>query len=199
MKKLISIVLLITVLCTLAACADKTPTNGENVLNSTQPPENGTATFSEGSEEGGVATLPEYGGKPVDTSKECVYEHGETEISFIIPASWEYEKVDASEESNNDGGLDLHPGEHSELVYKLRFSDEPVGLCGTGVTFDETELENGYKATICTESSTDGNKWMLIIPQDTPVYCTLEVSAEAKLVDECEAQVIEIMGTLTFN
>ena len=72
-------------------------------------------------------------------------------------------------------------------------------MCGTGVDFREIELPNGMKATLATETSREENGevvwWTLILPA-SPDQFTLHISAPQSLIDEHQAELDAMLGSL---
>ena len=102
---------------------------------------------------------------------------GFSSIRLSLPADWEYQEfLDDCRcaDSERCFGITFHPAGEEEAVFTLKCSAIPVGICGTGVTFEDVTFSGGLSATKCTE-----NDWTLFIFQNPAGNFTLEYSLDA--------------------
>lgn len=130
------------------------------------------------------------------TEKEAVeYHYQYANLSLQIPADWEYEIVPAEqteEDSNRTFGIRFWPMEEREFQLELFYWMDGIGLCGTGVTIDKIDFQNGMKATRYRESS-DGKLWFTMIYQDLPGTYAVSGNVPETLWEKYEKTVMEIL------
>lgn len=126
------------------------------------------------------------------------FSHDTIYISVKLPADWEYEIAEYDKEQET-GGIVFGPSECEDLRYKL-FYHSMFGLCATGVTIENLELENGTNITRFSETI-QGVLWRSIIfeyqndGEERGSY-VLMYGADEELAMEYEEKLQEIMETI---
>ena len=90
-----------------------------------------------------------------------------------VPDGWGWETNPCPAEMTGEAeelqpfGLVLFPEEAPDFTVEISCWPGFFGMCGTDVTFEQTELDNGAAATLAYEES-DGATWYTLIWKDTP-------------------------------
>lgn len=160
-------------------------------------------------------TIPEYQGtqivettadaQPLESTEQetqgnvkAEFSHDTIYISLELPADWDYEIVEY-DETQETCGIVFGPAEREDLRYEL-FYHSMYGICGTGVTIEELQLENGTNIWRYSETI-QGMLWRNIVFEyekdaDERGSYVLSYSADEKLVMEYEEKLQEIMETV---
>lgn len=159
MRRFLCILCALTLSLTLCACAAEKPENREAA------PETGKIQTAESGEK----TQPEKQ-MPGQTA---AYSCGYANMTVTLPEGWDYKIVEAGPtllSGTEDGrfGIRFWPEKKPEMTVSLLYSTQQIGLCGTGVTFEDVQLENGRKATKCTSGESGGSFWFCLIYTDVP-------------------------------
>ena len=159
MRRFSGMLCALTLALTLCACAVEKPETGKAA------PETGKIQTAESGEK----TQPEKQ-MPGQTA---AYSCGYANMTVTLPEGWDYEIVEAGPEllsGTEDGrfGITFRPEEKPEMVVSLQYSTQKIGLCGTGVTFEDVQLKNGRKATKCTSGESGRRFWFCLLYTDAP-------------------------------
>lgn len=118
-------------------------------------------------------------------------------IALELPDDWDYEIVEKDE--TESCGIVFGPKEHEELRYRLYYHTM-YGICATGVTIEELQLENGTNISRFSEII-EGMLWRDIVfecdnvPDKMGTY-VLNYSGDEKLVMEYEDILQDILETV---
>ncbi len=149
MKRLFCLVCAFALLAAMTACAPA----GRGLPEA--EPESGAPETSGSMQPGKEPEKTEE--KPVQTA---AFSSGCTNMTVRLPEGRTYETGDAGAASlsgmRERTGLTFWPEAEPEFAVALKYSAEPVGLCGTGVEFENVQLSNGRTATKCTSADGDG-------------------------------------------
>lgn len=131
------------------------------------------------------------------------FSHDEIYIALELPSGWKYEIVEYDEtQEQQECGIIFWTEEHEDLRYEL-FYHSFYGICGTGVTIEELQLENGTDIWRYSENI-QGTLWCNIKfeydsdendENDRGSY-VLDYSGDEKLVMEYEDELQEILETV---
>jgi len=128
------------------------------------------------------------------------FSHDSVYISLELPPDWEYEVKDIDEtQEYKEGGIIFGPKECENLRYELYYHSF-YGICGTGVTIEELQLENGANICRCSETI-EGMLWRNIIfefekdAEDMGSY-VLDYYGDEKLLMGYEEELQQIMETV---
>lgn len=195
MKRLLSATLsaiLLTMLC--SGCAEypaATGNNGNNQgndRNSISETENGAIQISRPEQQKNTATVE--------------YSHQYTNMKLELPADWEYDIMAAGDddigtvdEPAKYFGIQFWPKAQPSMTINFYYRVNGIGLCGTGVTFEDVAFANGLTATKCTEGLSD-NFWFLLIYHDVPGTYTAECAISKDLWSEYENAVMSILESV---
>lgn len=83
-------------------------------------------------------------------------------ISLNIPPTWEITNPNKEE-------FNIYPNSDNKNSYIYIKMDKNIGVCGTGVTFEEFILNNGKKATIAYSNQTNHWEWVIINVEDKDI------------------------------
>ena len=111
-------------------------------------------------------------------------ENGCANLALTLPESWEGETADTPEDGGTDAcHIEFWPADAPELRLTLRAYPDGIGLCGTGVTFEEVTFASGQTATACAEQI-DDVFWLCLIYHDTPGAYAVEFSGDRTLLEQ---------------
>ena len=140
-----------------------------------------------------------------DATERVSVSHDGIELSLALPSGWSYRICSAEECAELDGmmlfGISFWPD--AEPVMELSYGYyAQYGLCGTGITIEETMLKSGIKAWKYTEVYDNDNcMWMNIIPE-LPGWtfqdgsCVMECFVPLDMWSNYEDAIMEIAETL---
>ncbi len=135
------------------------------------------------------------------------YSYQYTNMKLELPADWEYDIMAAAEDENggtvdapanepaNYFGIQFWPKAQPSMTISLYYHVDGIGLCGTGVTFEDITFENGLTATKCTEGMGD-NFWFFLIYHDVPGTYTVEYAFSKDLWSEYEDEIMTILESV---
>lgn len=131
------------------------------------------------------------------------YSYQYTNMRLKLPLSWEYdilagagdEEIAGGSKSADYFGIQFWPQAEPSMAFRLYYHVNGIGLCGTGVTFEDISFENGLTATKCTESIDDGF-WFFLIYHDVPGSYAVECSSSKGQWSEYENAVMSILESL---
>ena len=127
MKKLISILLALACVMTLAACGKK---DDDHTTDPTPTPDP----------------------QPAVTTAE--YTHGYVDMMLELPEGWSWENA-GDNGTNKTEGIRFYKTDDPTVSYTLLCWTGGYGICGTGVTSEELTLANGMKVWQHTEENTE--------------------------------------------
>ncbi len=129
------------------------------------------------------------------------FSHDSVYISMELPPDWEYEVKDFDEtQEEKEGGIIFGPNECEDLRYELYYHSF-YGICGTGVTIEELQLQNGTNIWRYSETI-QGTLWRNIVfefekdAEERGSY-VLDYYGDEKLLMEYEEELQEIIETVT--
>jgi len=107
------------------------------------------------------------------------YSYEDVYMSAKLPTWWEYETIPygseaMSREYDNGFGLRFWHKSAPDLTYKLLYNVNIVGICGTGVTFDDITLQNSELATI---AMSGGLVYHVLFPEPQEHYAIYVVGS----------------------
>lgn len=131
------------------------------------------------------------------------YSYHYANMKLDLPEDWEYDIMagtgdnDASavDEPTNYFGIQFWPKAQPAMTISLCYRIDGIGLCGTGVTFEDIAFSNGLTATKCTEGISD-DFWFLLIYHDVPGTYTIECAASKNLWSKYESNVLSILESV---
>ena len=125
-------------------------------------------------------------------------------IKLQLPSDWDYEMIPAEHEKPNQTdtvsnfGICFFPAQETEMRLELVYWADNFGICGTGVTEEEVDFENGMKARQYTETI-EGNLWITLVYQDLPGTYVLSGGIPEELWEKYQPAVMEILGQAEFG
>ena len=142
MKKLLSILLALACVMTLAACGKK---DDDHTTDPTPTPDP----------------------QPAVTTAE--YTHGYVDMMLELPEGWSWETV-TDNGSDKTEGIRFYKTADTAVSYTLLCWTGGYGICGTGVTSEELTLANGMKVWQHTEENTEKGTMVMadIFFEDVP-------------------------------
>ena len=142
MKKLLSILLALACVMTLAACGKK---DDDHTTDPTPTPDP----------------------QPAVTTAE--YTHGYVDMMLELPEGWSWETVTDDGDSKTEG-IRFYKTDDTTVSYTLLCWTGGYGICGTGVTSEELTLANGMKVWQHTEEDTEKGTMVMadIFFEDVP-------------------------------
>lgn len=185
MKKCLSVALAALLLVVLFTACAKTP--AETGGNGDAPDMENSAAPSGKPERPGNTAIAEYS-----------YQY--TNMRLELPEDWEYEILPgtgdvafgADDRPADTFGIQFWPKAEPSMSVNLRYYAGGIGLCGTGVTFEELSFKNGLTATKCTEGLGD-DFWVFLIYHDVPGAYALECITSKELWSAYENIVMSIL------
>lgn len=128
-----------------------------------------------------------------EETKTVEYSYQYTNMKLNLPVDWEHDILAGTmEESANNFGIQFWPKAQPSMTIRLLYHVDGIGLCGTGVTFEDILLENGLTATKCTEGIGDDH-WFFLIYQDVPGAYAAECYASKSMWTKYENAVMSIL------
>lgn len=121
-------------------------------------------------------------------------------MAVELPAGWEYEIKELDEKQEGETcGIIFGPTEQKELRYEL-FYHSFYGICATGVTIEELQLENGTDIWRYSEVI-ENTLWRNIVfeyekPEDEKGSYVLQYYADEKLAEKYEEELRGILETI---
>lgn len=94
-----------------------------------------------------IGTLEETESGELIEQKEINIEINDHILSFSLPVDWNYETLER-EENGYDGGVKIYNSDSNKYARILLYGENPMGVCGTGLTEKEMQLNNGQTATV---------------------------------------------------
>lgn len=188
MKKWLSVALSALLVTLLVSGCGETPAK-TGLDGSSQRPENGAAQ--------GGAPEQQKNTTPVE------YSDQHTNMRLALREGWDYdstpgagegEAVDAAGAADSFG-IQFWPQAEPSMRISLRYYVNGIGLCGTGVTFEEISFENGLTATKCTEDMEHGF-WFFLIYHDVPGAYAVECFTSKELWSEYESTLMSILESV---
>lgn len=189
------------------ADGNKEEGENENVDETKDESENENADENENKEEGenenAVIPREESSQKEEQENQIVSYECKKVAMSIELPPEWDYKIRTVKEMEKEDGltlcGIDFWLKEKPKVKLKLDYWTSPIGMCGTGVTVEEVTFENGLSAWKYTE--THDMVWFTLIYELEQEYGDLvaDASIEPKLWEKYEQEIMEILGTVSFE
>lgn len=122
------------------------------------------------------------------------YSYEYANMRLDLPTDWGYDIMTA-EESVDYFGIQFWPNDEPAMTINLSYHINGIGLCGTGVTFEEISFENGLTAIKCTEG-TDDRFWIFLIYHDTPGAYAVECSTSKDLWSKYENDIMSILESV---
>ena len=123
------------------------------------------------------------------------YSYQYTNMKLKLPTDWEYEILEGTvEASKNNLGIRFWPKNQPTITISLLYYVNGIGLCGTGVTFEDIVLENGLTATKCTEDIDDDHCFILIY-KDVPGAYAAKCCVPKSMWADYEDTVMSILGS----
>ena len=89
-------------------------------------------------------------------------------MSVTLPEGWAFEEIPGTPKEDGGEGMEatytiaFWPEADPECRAELIVAPGPVGICGTGVDFEERDFAAAGKGTVCTEHIEDST-WILVI------------------------------------
>lgn len=131
------------------------------------------------------------------------YSYQNTNMKLELPEDWDYDIIAAAgdgepgavDESAYRHGIRFWPRNDPSMKLSLCYHINGIGLCGTGVTFEDISFENGLTATKCTEGTND-NFWFFLIYHDVPGDYAVECSTSKTLWSEYEKIIMSILESV---
>lgn len=124
--------------------------------------------------------------------------HDYAGVRMTLPEGWEYETI-VSESSMEDGGqvgVNFWPEERSDFSLSLLCQKSQIGICGTGVDFEDVSFGSGLCATKCTEEIS-GGLWLMLIFKDVPGgFYSLDGYASREVWEEYRDDIEQILSSL---
>lgn len=157
-----------------------------------------TARQEETSMEAETSAEPE-----TEVGIQAEFSHDKIYMSVELPAGWEYETKELDEKQEGDTcGIIFGPAEQKELRYEL-FYHSSYGICATGVTIEELQLENGTDIWRYSEVI-DNTLWRNIVfeyekPEDENGTYVLAYYADEKLAEKYEEELQGILETIVVS
>lgn len=136
------------------------------------------------------------------TTVEYSYQYANMKLE--LPAGWEYEIMPGAGENDETGtvdgpakhfGIRFWPQAQPLMTINLHYRVDGIGLCATGVTFEDVSFANGLTATKCTEGIED-EFWFLLIYHDVPGTYTVECVPSKDLWSNYENAIMSILESV---
>lgn len=120
-------------------------------------------------------------------------------ISLELPSEWEYKIVDSNGDNTEQCGIIFGPAENEDLRYELYYHSF-YGICGTGVTIEELQLENGKKIHRYSETI-ENELWRNIVfeydrGEDERGSYVLAYFGDVELIEQYEEKLDAILETV---
>lgn len=160
---------------------------------------------------GCTAALQERGTAQGDNPKQqkntipVEYSYQYTNMGLELPDDWAYDILagDGERETGEPPaysyGIQFWPRAEPSMKITFHYYINGIGLCGTGVTFEEISFENRLTATKCTEDQeySNGDRfWFFLIYHDVPGAYAVECSTSKDLWSEYEETVMSILESV---
>ena len=114
-------------------------------------------------------------------------------ISANVPEGWSYEVISKEQQDQEDGlvlfSLVFSPDEYPDVHLELGYWANTIGICGTGVTFEELIMPDGSTASFCTEHYDNLCHLMVIYPCERGSGFMLEGSIPEECWTRYEQQI----------
>lgn len=127
--------------------------------------------------------------QPAEETTTVKYSSRYMNMSIALPDGWGYEIIQSgvSEEEPDiteepePFGICFWPEESPETEFRLLYTPDGIGLCGTGITSEDISLDSGLEAVRNSEEYEGGMEWVMYIFDNVPGTYSLEylLSAEA--------------------
>ena len=134
--------------------------------------------------------------------KTAEYGYQYANIKLQLPKDWEYEIIPAEQEDGTDiiqnFGICFFPEEETEMKLELLYWVNGIGICGTGVTIEKVNFQNGMTATQYTETI-EGTTWVTLVYRDLPGTYALSGSVPKELWEKYKPAVMEILEQAEFG
>ncbi len=131
-----------------------------------------------------------------EEAKTAEYSYQYANMALKIPEGWEYSIVDSdNRDHENTFGIIFWPEDEPSMRIQLLYYANGIGLCGTGVTFEDITLENGLNATKCTEEIGGDIYWLFLIYKDVPGYYAAGCNVPKAMWDEYGDMIMSILGS----
>ena len=164
----------------LAGCSNPNTSGSEtSIPTSTSPPPTSSEIMSE------ICLAP--------TIEFVQYEKDYANMAIYLSEDWLFETEDPSEDSPSFG-INFWPKADPDFVARLHFYPDFFGICGTGVTFEELQLQNGLKATLCRERMQNDAFWAVIFFNDLPGSYNLQIETTYSLWETYRSELISILA-----
>lgn len=122
------------------------------------------------------------------------YERGYANMDIYLPEDWCFEVKDPTEDSTSFG-IHFWPEDDPKFEARLLFYPDLFAICGTGVTYEELQFQNGQKATLCWERMQSGDFWAVIFFSDLPGSYALQLDTTYQLWETYKDELLGIIGT----
>lgn len=142
--------------------------------------------------------------KLAENTKTAEYSYEDVYMSLTLPEGWEYEIIPAALDSDPASygiiyGINFWRTDSPELSLTLEYHPRGIGICGTGVTFEDMVFESGLTATKCTESLDGDIYWFFLIYDEPHNNYAVSCSADSALWNEHESEIMAILETVTLG
>lgn len=131
----------------------------------------------------------------VSTVSLVEYSYGYANMKLALPEGWSYAIQEADQTTGESFGIDFWPDGAPDFSAKLHFHPEFYGICGTGVTFEELDFENGLHATLAWEASQHDDFWGNIFFADLPGQYILQLDTTAQLWEQYRDELMAILDS----
>ena len=144
----------------------------------------------------GIGETESSGPRQKEKTETVAYSYQYTNMKLELPTDWAYNILAGNvDESADNFGIQFWPQAQPSMKISLRYHVNGIGLCGTGVTFEDISFQNGLTATKCTEGS-DDNYWFFLIYHDVPGAYAVECSASKSLWAAYEHAIMSILESV---
>ena len=114
---------------------------------------------------------------------------------LALAADWAFDSV-----SGEDGtGIAFWCEAEPALYFEFLQQDSPVGICGTGVSFEAASLQSGYATTICTEVFDDGTYWFLMLFDEPYQHFSVRGTVSIDVWEAYRGEVWTILNSISFD
>lgn len=166
--------------------------------------QNSTKTEIEGRNTDPQNGFPESGKVERTRNIETVeYSYQYANMKLELPVEWEYKIMtgegdadnSTTNEYANNFGIRFWPKAQPSMTIDFRYHANGIGLCGTGVTFEDISFKNGLTATKCTEG-TNNSYWFFLIYRDVPGDYAVECYTSKDLWSQYESTIMSILESV---
>lgn len=113
-------------------------------------------------------------------------------LRVTLPDGWTWEQAAGTPEGT---AYALYPKDDPAFKAELHWWPKGMGMCGTGVTFEDYTLPDGQTATLATEESGEDLMWTLILPE-SPDSFSVQFCVPMSLYEAHRADLQLLLSTL---